>query len=177
MRSATPVDRASDETALHALFTRLCNAWTAGDADAYGACFTSDCSYVSFDGVRATGRDAVVASHEALFRGVLFGSALVGQVEAVRLLGPDAALVHGTGSVQVAWRSQLPRKRATRNTIVAVRHPAAPDGWLIAAIQNTRIRPRTVPGPDTIPARAARGLVALAARAGLGRSREVLAAR
>jgi uncharacterized protein (TIGR02246 family) len=177
MSSATGVDRASDEAALRALFTRLCEAWTAGDADAYGACFTSDCSYVSFDGARATGRDAVVASHDALFRGVLFGSALVGHVEGVQFLGHDAALVHGTGSVQVAWRSQLPRKRATRNTMVAVRHPAAPEGWLFAAIQNTRIRPQAVPGPDTFPARAARGLVTLAAQAGLGHAREVRATR
>jgi uncharacterized protein (TIGR02246 family) len=177
MSSATGVDRAADETALRALFTRLCEAWTAGDADAYGACFTPDCSYVSFDGTLATGRDAVVASHDALFRGVLLGSALVGRVEGVQLVGPDVALVHGTGSVQVAWRSRLPRRRATRNTIVAVRRPAAPGGWLFAAIQNTRIRPQAVPGPDAFPSRAARGLVALAAQAGLGRAREVRTSR
>lgn len=170
-------DHTSDEAALRALFTRLCGAWTAGDADAYGACLTPDCSYVSFDGARATSRDAVVASHDALFRGVLFGSALVGEVEEVRGLGADSAVVYGTGSVQVAWRSHLPRKRATRNTLVAVRHPASPEGWLFAAVQNTRIRPMTVPGPDTFPARATRGLVALAARAGFGRARSVHAQR
>lgn len=177
MSSAAGVDIASDEAALRALFARLCEAWTAGDADEYGACFTSDCSYVSFDGARATGRDAVVASHDALFRGVLFGSALVGDVEGIQLLGSDAAVVHGSGSVQVAWRSRVPRRRATRNTLVAVRRPVAPEGWLFAAVQNTRIRPQTVPGPETFPARAARGLVALAARAGLGRAREVRSTR
>ena len=169
-RHAAPT--AADETAVRALFARLCRAWTDGDARAYGACFTPDCSYVSFDGVRAEGRDAVVASHDVLFRGVLFGSALVGEVERVRFLGPDTAVVLGSGSVQVAWRSRLPRRRATRNTLVAVR---GPQGWLFAAIQNTRIRPVQVPAPDALPSRAARGLVAAAARLGLGRSRAVLA--
>ncbi|MBW0103865.1 SgcJ/EcaC family oxidoreductase [Pseudonocardia sp. KRD291] len=169
----TSTDRGPDETSLRALFARLCRTWTDGDARAYGACFVPDCSYVSFDGARATSRDAVVASHDALFRGVLFGSALVGEVDAVQFLGPDTALVHGTGSVQVAWRSRLPRGRATRNTLVAVRRADAVDGWLFAAVQNTRIRPVTVPGPDSVASRATRSLVTLAARAGLGRAREV----
>ena len=43
-----------------------------------------DCDYVSFDGYREQGRDAMVESHDRLFRGVLFGSALVGRVESIR---------------------------------------------------------------------------------------------
>ena len=170
--TATGDTVADDEAALRELFARMCRAWTDGDAPAYGACFTPDCSYVSFDGSLAEGRDAVVASHDALFRGVLFGSALVGDVDRVRLLTPDLAVVHGSGAVRVAWRSRLPRRRATRNTLVAVR---GPQGWLVAAIQNTRIRPQQVPAPDALPSRAARGFVGAAARVGLGRSREVLA--
>lgn len=164
-------DRATDETEVRALFARLLRAWTDGDAVAYGACFTDDCGYVSFDGALATGRDAVVASHDALFRGVLYGSALVGEPEEVRFVADDVAVVSGTGSVQVAWRDRLPRGRATRNTLVAVR---TAQGWLFAQIQNTRIRPQPVPGPDALVSRAARGLVAVAARAGLGRAREVV---
>lgn len=162
------------ETDIRALFARLCRAWTDGDAVAYGACFTPDCTYVSFDGAIAVGREAVVASHDALFRGVLFGSALVGAVESVRFVAEDVAIVHGTGSVQVAWRSRLPRRRATRTTILAVREGGA---WLFAQIQNTRIRPQPVPAPDSVPSLLARGIVGATARVGLGRSREVLARR
>jgi len=165
-------DRTADETEIRALFTRLLRAWTDGDAVAYGACFTDDCGYVSFDGALATGRDAVVASHDALFRGVLHGSALVGEPEEVRFVADDAAVVQATGAVQVAWRSRLPRRRATRNTVVAVR---TAEGWLFAQMQNTRIRPQAVPAPDAAVSRLARGIVALTARAGLGRSREVVA--
>ena len=167
----TPHDRTTDETEIRALFTRLLRAWTDGDAVAYGACFTDDCGYVSFDGALATGRPAVVASHDALFRGVLFGSALVGEPEQVRFVAADVAVVQATGAVQVAWRRPLPRRRATRNTVVAVR--TAP-GWLFAQMPNTRIRPQAVPDPDALVSRAARGLVSVAARAGLGRAREVV---
>ena len=146
----------TDDEQLRALFVQMCQTWTAGDAAAYGRCFTSDCDYVSFDGYRERGREAMVASHDKLFRGVLFGSALVGQVESIRHLGDGVAVMHATGSVLVAWRRRLPRRRLTRNTIVVVR---GPEGWRCAAIHNGRVRPVGVPGPDSVPARVARSLV------------------
>jgi uncharacterized protein (TIGR02246 family) len=163
--SAVPDVRPADDQELKALFQRLCQAWTDGDAAAYGACFTADVDYVSFDGTRARGREEVVDSHDKLFRGVLFGSALVGEVESIRYLADNVAVLHGSGSVLVAWRTQLPKRRLTRNTVVAVR---GPEGWRFTAIHNGRIRPVQIPGPDSFPARFARGLVAVAARARIG---------
>jgi uncharacterized protein (TIGR02246 family) len=154
-----------DDAQLRALFRRMCRAWTDGDAEAYGSCFTSDCDYVSFDGTRAHGRESLVASHDKLFRGVLFGTALVGAVESIRHLTQDVALLHGNGSVLVAWRSALPKRRLTCNTLVALR---SPEGWQFTAIHNGRVRPVQVPEPDSMPSRLARGLVAAAAFAGVG---------
>jgi uncharacterized protein (TIGR02246 family) len=159
----------SDEQELKALFQRLCQAWTDGDAAAYGACFTADCDYVSFDGTRAHGRESVVESHDKLFRGVLFGTALVGDIEAIRYIANDVAVLHGNGSVLVAWRSKLPKRRLTRNTLVAVR---GPEGWRFTAIHNGRIRPVRIPEPDSLPARFAHALVAAAAATGVGWARK-----
>lgn len=75
--------------------------------------------------------------------------------------------MHGTGSVQVAWRSRLPKRRLTLNTIVAVR---CPEGWRFTAIHNGRVRPVGVPEPDSMPARIARGLVRASRTIGLGRT-------
>lgn len=155
----------NDDDQLTALFDRMCQAWTAGDAQAYGDCFTPDCDYVSFDGARTRGRATVIESHDKLFRGVLFGSTLVGQVESIRHLGDDVALLHGTGSVLVAWRSRLPKRRLTRNTIVAVR---TPQGWRCTAVHNGRVRPMTVPEPDSAPSRIARLLVRGSRALGVG---------
>ena len=159
----------ADDQELRKLFQRLCQAWTDGDAVAYGACFTADCDYVSFDGTRAQGRESVVDSHDKLFRGVLFGSALVGEIESIRYIADDVALLYGNGSVLVAWRSKLPKRRLTRNTVVAVR---GLEGWRFTAIHNGRIRPVRIPEPDSLPARFARALVAAAAATGLGRARK-----
>jgi len=157
--------RPTDDQELKVLFQRMCQAWTDGDAAAYGACFTDDCDYVSFDGTRARGREQVIESHDKLFRGVLFGSALVGEVESIRYIADDVAVLHGSGSVLAAWRSQLPKRRLTRNTVVATR---GPERWRFTAIHNGRVRPLQIPEPDSFPARFAHGLVALAAKAGVG---------
>ena len=77
----------------------------------------------------------MIESHDKLFRGVLFGSALVGEVESIRYIADDVAVLHGSGSVLVAWRSQLPKRRLTRNTLVAV---GGPEGWRFTAIHNGR---------------------------------------
>jgi uncharacterized protein (TIGR02246 family) len=37
----------TDDQQLRALFQQACQAWTDGDPEAYGACFTADCDYVS----------------------------------------------------------------------------------------------------------------------------------
>jgi uncharacterized protein (TIGR02246 family) len=152
---------------LTGLFRRMCQSWSDGDAVAYGACFTEDCDYVSFDGTRAQGRAAMVEAHDRLFRGVLFGSALVGEVDTIRYLGEDVALLYGTGSVLVAWRTELPKRRLTRNTIVAVR---TTEGWRFTAIHNGRVRPMAIPAPDSAVSRMARLMVRTSSAAGLGRA-------
>jgi uncharacterized protein (TIGR02246 family) len=159
----------TDDQQLKDLFQRICQAWTDGDAEAYGACFTADCDYVSFDGTHTQGRDRVVESHDKLFRGVLFGTALVGEIEAIRYIADDVAVLHGNGSVLVAWRTRLPKRRLTRNTLVAVR---GAEGWRFTAIHNGRVRPVRIPAPDSFPARCAHAFVAAATAAGLGWKRK-----
>lgn len=150
---------------LAALFEQMLAAWTAGDADAYGECFTEDSDYVSYDGAHANGRKTMVDNHDRLFRGVLTGSALVGEIESIRYLRPDVAVLHATGSVLMPWRSRLPRRRLSRQTIVAV---DTESGWKVAALHNGRVRPVTIPGPSSPPARASRAMTRAARLLGLG---------
>lgn len=160
-----PTTERTTDVELTTLFERMCAAWTAGDAQAYGALFTEDSDYVSYDGARARGRVPMVESHDRLFRGVLKDSALVGEVESIRYLRPDVAILHATGSVLMPWRSTLPKRRLSRQTIVAVN---TPDGWRIAALHNSRVRPVRIPDPDSFPARASRAMTRIARLLGIG---------
>ena len=40
----------ADDEAIRALWTQACDAWTRGDAHAYGETFTPDVDYVPYDG-------------------------------------------------------------------------------------------------------------------------------
>lgn len=145
----------TNDTELHTLFARACRAWTDGDARAYGDCFTADVDYVGYDGSHARGRAQMVEGHDRLFRGVLTGSALVGEVAGVRYLRPDVAVVHATGAVVMPWRSSVPKGRRFYQTLIAVHEP---DGWRFAAFHNSRFRPVQIPTPDSLPSRASRAL-------------------
>lgn len=155
----------TDDRQIRDLFARLMQAWTDNDAAAYGACFTTDSDYVSYDGTRATGRSPMQQAHDQLFRGVLAGSALVGEVESIRQIAPGVAIVHGTASVLMPWRSKLPQRRLSRQTLVAVR---TGEGWRFTALHNGRVRPVRIPAPDSMPSRMAQLMARLARRLGVG---------
>lgn len=133
-------DQATDEAAVRTLLAGMNAAW--GDADAYGATFTTDADYVTFFGGHARGRQQIIDSHRPLFEGVLKGSRLHGEVTHLRFLGPDVALIHGRGAVLKRRRQRRPSRRAMSvQTFVAVREQ---DGqWRLTAFHNTRYRPLT----------------------------------
>ncbi|HSJ43459.1 MAG TPA: hypothetical protein VK923_02100, partial [Euzebyales bacterium] len=93
------------------------------------------------------------------------GSALVGGVETVRHIDADVAVVHAFGSVLMPWRSKLPTRRLSRQTLVAVR---THEGWRFTALQNARVRPMQIPDTTSLPARASRALTRLARLFGIG---------
>ncbi|EXG81074.1 SgcJ/EcaC family oxidoreductase [Cryptosporangium arvum] len=156
----------TDDQAITELFDRLKQAWTDNDAEEYGACFTEDSDYVSYDGTRAIGREPMQRAHDDLFRGVLVGSALVGEIESIRYLCPEVAVVHGTASVLMPWRSVLPKRRSSRQTLVVVR---TSEGWRFTALHNGRVRPVAIPAPDSVPSRMARSMGSVARAVGIGR--------
>ena len=59
-------------------------------------------------------------------------------IQTIRLVTPDVAVVHLTGSVVEGWRQRMRRCRLSRQTMVGVRR----DGrWQVTAFHNTRVRP------------------------------------
>lgn len=136
----------ADEGAIRALLAKLAESWDRSDAAAYGTGFTGDADYITFDGTHLKGREAVVRSHADLFEffNTVFGeSRLLAESSSIRFLTPDVALVHATGAVLFPWQKEAAADRRSINTSVVVR---GPDGsWLVAAFQNTRVKPQSVP--------------------------------
>ncbi|RBO88266.1 SgcJ/EcaC family oxidoreductase [Nocardia puris] len=139
-------ERAKDEALIRETVARAARAWDAHDAAAYAAEFTEDSDYVAFDGTLLRGREANRALHADLFATVLHGTRMVVEIESVRFLADDVAVLHALGSVVFAWQRDVPASRQSRNTWVLVRIGA---NWQVAAFQNTRVRP--VPNSGPVP--------------------------
>ncbi|WP_438028289.1 SgcJ/EcaC family oxidoreductase [Sorangium sp. So ce233] len=143
------MDRSTDEAAIRRMFEALCEAWAREGASAVDAFYTPDSDYVTFDGSWLRGREENRRVHEELFAGVLAGTRLVGEIERVRFLGPDTAVVVSTGAVLWPWQELAPASRRSRQTLVVVR---GDDGrWRVASFQNTRVQP--LPPSDSLAMR------------------------
>lgn len=128
----------SEQTPILDTLTRIAGAWNAGDADAYGAEFTDDASYVVFNGELLQGRTAIVDSHRFLFSGPLRGSRMTApgaDVASLRFLRPDLAHVVMAGAVLPPGQVEV---TADRRSIVSYVLVADDGAWKITAFQNTR---------------------------------------
>jgi uncharacterized protein (TIGR02246 family) len=129
---------AEEEAAVRAAYQRLMDGWNQGSGAAFAAAFTEDGDLVGFDGQHFRGRAEIAPFHQELFDKWLKGSRLVGKVESVRFLSPDVALMHALGGTVMRGKSEPSPGRDSIQTLVATRQEGE---WLLAAFQNTRIRP------------------------------------
>jgi uncharacterized protein (TIGR02246 family) len=120
-----------DRNSIHLLLARLYDAWARGDGNGYGACFTEQSHYITFNGMHLYGRAENAELHGALFRSVLNGTKLSAEIESVELLSSCVGLVHTVGS----------GRKKSYQTYVMVKS----DGeWLIKSFQNTRVQPFSI---------------------------------
>lgn len=87
------MDQVAVNAAVGQLVGEIAEAWNAGDARAYGACYCPDGTFTNTDGTLDLGRDEVVRTAEEAFQGVLAGTKFSTAVRKVRLVRPDVAVV------------------------------------------------------------------------------------
>ncbi|MFF1344909.1 SgcJ/EcaC family oxidoreductase [Streptomyces sp. NPDC058322] len=88
------------------MIASLIDAWQRHDAQAHGARFTVDATYITFVGTYHQGHADIVESHRTLFEKHLEGTRLAGEVLDIRFHGPDAAVVTGRGDTYKGSRPQ-----------------------------------------------------------------------
>jgi uncharacterized protein (TIGR02246 family) len=128
----------ADEAAVCELYQQLMDGWNRGSGDAFAAVFTEGGDLVAFDGTHFKGRKEIAPFHQQLFDKWMKGSRLVGQVEHVRFLSPDVALLHAVGGTVMRDKTEPSPERDSIQTLVTTRQNGE---WRLAAFQNTRVRP------------------------------------
>jgi uncharacterized protein (TIGR02246 family) len=120
--TATNPTSTTDEPAVLAVLDAVYAAWVDNDADAFVAPYARDATAVH-TGTVMPNRDAVRATMAAGFAGPLKGSAGIHEVQSVRFVGADTALVLSRGAIRFAGQDEL-----TSRTL---------DGWVLGKRNGT----------------------------------------
>ena len=122
-----------DLAALDRIVRRLESAWNAGDGNAFSTPFAEAADFVTIRGEHYSGRGAIGAGHDAIFKTVYAGSTNHMTLEAARLLRPEVALARVLSTLEVP-RGPLAGRHRARFTLVLTKERS---GWEIATLHNT----------------------------------------
>lgn len=103
------------------------------DGTAFGEPFAADADFVNIRGEHFRGRAAIAAGHVAIFKTVYAGSTNRYEIEAVRLLRPEVALLRAHARLEVP-EGPLKGRHTARFTLVLTMENGA---WEIASFHNT----------------------------------------
>jgi uncharacterized protein (TIGR02246 family) len=121
----------TDESAVLAAIGGQYAAWAANDVDAFAAFYAQDATVVQ-PGVYKKDREEIRRTMAAAFAGPLKGSRVLGEIQGVRFLGPDVAVVISLEGILLAGETDLAADRQVRATWLLARQDGT---WLIAALQ------------------------------------------
>ena len=113
-----------EERAVHGVLDEVYAAWAENDADGFVASYAEDATAVH-SGSSMPNRDAIRATMEMAFGGGLKGSKGVHDVQSVRFVGTDTAIVLSRGAILFAGQAEpAPESRTL-------------DGWVLCKEDGT----------------------------------------
>ncbi len=132
---------ASDEQALREIVQQLETAWNNADSVAWASLFAEDADFVHILGGHFQGSAAIEHGHRTIFDTIYKGSTNKFDVEKIRFVGDNAAIVFAFTTLKVV-QPGLPPQMNARPTLILERKPS---GWKIVAFQNTLVTPEGAP--------------------------------
>jgi uncharacterized protein (TIGR02246 family) len=130
--TATTPTFTTDERAVRSVLDAVYAAWADNDADAFVAPYAPDATAVH-TGTLMPDRDAIRATMVASFAGPLRDSEGIHEVQSVRFVGSDTALVISRGAVRLAGQNEPAAASRTLDGWVLSRHDGA---WRVEAFHN-----------------------------------------
>jgi uncharacterized protein (TIGR02246 family) len=126
----------ADEAAIRENVRQLEAGWNAKSGEQFAKPFAADADYVVINGSYVKGQEAIAQGHQRIFDTFYKESVLSLSVKQVRMLRPDVAVVHVTGT------NKIPRGAETQTgeafmTLLMTKESGV---WRIAAFQNTEVK-------------------------------------
>jgi uncharacterized protein (TIGR02246 family) len=124
-----------DEQALREIVAKLEAAWNAADVNAWSSLFAEDVDFIHILGAHYVGRPAVEHGHRVIWSTIYKGSVAKFQVEKIRSVTADVAVVFVLGALKI-FDDGVERNIQARPTMLL--HKAG-ERWEIVTFQNTLV--------------------------------------
>jgi uncharacterized protein (TIGR02246 family) len=132
----------SDETAIRAEVKYLEDGWAKKDGKLFARPFAENADYVVVNGNYLKGKKAIAEGHQFIFDSFYKETFIKADIQSIRFIRPDIALVHVAGHMTGRSNGQPVDTRS----FITLTMEKTTAGWLIAAFQNTAVQP---PRPTT----------------------------
>ena len=99
----------ADESAIRAFLHKMIDAWNRGSGEGFAAPFSKTADFITFEGTHLKGRKEIAAFHQQAFDTVVKGTRLEGEVNFVRFVNSQLALMHVV--IRVILPGQIVGKR------------------------------------------------------------------
>jgi len=130
--TTTSLISTDDEVAVRAVLDAVYAAWADNDADAFVAPYTPGATAVH-SGTVMENRDAIRVTMATVFDGPLKGSKGIHDVQKIRFVGADTAVVLSSGAILFAGQAEAAPESRTLDGWVLCKH----DGdWRVEAFHN-----------------------------------------
>jgi uncharacterized protein (TIGR02246 family) len=133
MTNNTMSTMADEDSAVRAVLDGIVTAWSQNDADAFVALYADDATVV-LPGLYMKNKEAIRANMEAAFAGPLRGSTRLVDLQSVRFVGSDAAVLVGKCTVVPEGETVPPAERWAFATWVLAKHD---EKWLVEAYHDS----------------------------------------
>lgn len=126
-------DKLKEKTQIENTIKFMVDAWAQGDAQKFATPFTTDADFTVWYGLKLNGKEEIAFGHNIIFKSFYANTTWNLEIDKIRFLGEDTALVHASGSVTTKGDS-IPEEPDAIPLIVFNKV----DGeWKIVALQNT----------------------------------------
>src|SRR5919202_2061358 len=125
----------TDESVIRAFLHQIIDAWNRGSGEAFAAPFSETADFISFEGTHLKGRKEIAAFHQQLFDTVVKGTRLEGEVDFVRFVNSQLALMLVVIRVILPGQTETSPSRDSLPLYVVTKRDK---GWQIEGLLNTR---------------------------------------
>jgi uncharacterized protein (TIGR02246 family) len=131
--TSSQIPAVEDDRAVLAVLDRVYAAWADNDADAFVAPYAERATAL-LPGTYLGDREAIHATMADMFAGSLKGSSAIHEVQSVRFIGADAAIVVNKGAILLAGQIEPAAESRALETWVLGRENGA---WRVETFHNS----------------------------------------